>query len=251
MFSRLVCLRREDMKIVNTINVSPSERGDVLKSITAYLTSSSNLSGNLLLTIHAPLDFIPSSFHPEPPLFIKTTARRKIMGWRITPYLRILGGKAVLSYGIRIDAKYLLPENILETNMIEVKCINENIFKLNIFMCSKILKKFRLIVGPLPSNYLGLKYSVLSKRGCSEKKCDMAEFGATRVYIFKSRRNTLAGHLVVKIEGKRFLKTILPIFLQGILSKENSIIKTRIPGMRPLVLNRVNYDLPDFYLTVS
>ncbi|HDI75393.1 MAG TPA: hypothetical protein ENF55_05495 [Thermoprotei archaeon] len=79
----------------------------------------------------------------------------------------------------------------------------------------------------------------------------MAEFGATRVYIFKSRRNTLAGHLVVKIEGKRFLKTILPIFLQGIFSKENSIIKTRIPGMRPLVLNRVNYDLPDFYLTVS
>jgi len=239
------------VKLVNTINILSSERGDIVKSISSYLTSETPIPENTLLMLKLPSSLEFKQFHPEPPTFIKNVREEKIVGWKITPYLRFVRNTPLFSYGIRIDTEYELQRKIMEIKYIDLKSIGENIFKLNILLKSSILRKFRLIVGPLPQNYFGLKYEIIEKKGCKEKLCNVKGLGFTRVYIFESKGGFLEGSIKIKLEpGPRFF-TILPLFLQGIISKKENFIKAKVSGAKLLVLNRVNFDLPDYYLSLA
>jgi len=206
---------------------------------------------NALFMLRLPKSLELKHVYPKPPVFVKDLEEEKVAGWKITPYLRFVKNSPVFSYGIRIDTEYKLPRKIMEVKYISLESIGENTFELNILLKSSILRKFRLIVGPLPQNYFGLKYEVIERKGCREKLCNVKGLGFTRVYIFESRDGLLEGLIKIKLNPGPRIFTILPLFLQGIISRKENFIKAKVPGVRLLVLNRVNFDLPDYYLSLT
>jgi len=228
------------VKVLKVLDVLVTHSDEIARQLLIYLNFSKEIDGEVLLEVVPTKRLQVESVEPHSPF------RQGKYLWRVYTYPRLMEGRLIHSYGVKVNFTYILKERIM--NLKEVSESKENgKLLVNFDFVSESLTYYDLVLGPM--SFTKYDYNVLKGDVVLEEYYDRYSGRDFALLIIKSEEGKVQGILKVEVDKRT---KIIPVQLHSDYLPENFMpfrvsLRSEDP-LEQLVTNRLIMRLPDIML---
>ena len=209
-----------NINLKNIIEVHEEKTVEKIRRIILYFTSIENFAETII------------NFRLKPDISVEKIYPSEINRYAdffndiAKPYERIYRGRRIYSYGIRLDVNGRFNENLFNKKNIIIKDYGDSV---NIWLSfkSNIIKRYRVILGPIPHGYRGYYTAIREKSmGIETRKWHIRKMGKFTSILSRSKEDGSINENIFIEYSKKNMN--IPVVIHGEISSKNLPIKVSI-----------------------